>query len=114
MIGELLFRTLASALAIAAVSLIARRDPVLGGLISVFPVTTSLVLIWLAVDNTSIERMADFTGGVVAGLVPTIAILVALAALLRHGVPLAFSGLAALAVWMILTVVIRQFGWFPR
>lgn len=112
MIVELLVRTLASALVIAGVSLVARRDPVLGGLISVFPMTTSLALIWLAVDGTSVARMADFTAGVVAGLLPTIAILIALAALLRQGVPLAVSGLAALLLWVILTLVIRQFGLF--
>ncbi len=112
MIGELVVRSLLSAIVIAGVTLVARRDPVLGGWISVFPTTTSLALIWLAFDGTPVVRMAEFTGGVVAGLLPTIAVLVALAALLRQGIPLALSALAAFAIWLAFTLVVRQFGLF--
>lgn len=112
MIGELAVRSVLSAIVIAAVTLVARRDPVLGGWISVFPTTTSLALIWLAFDGTPVVRMADFTGGVIAGLLPTTAVLVALAALLRQGVALPLSGLAALAIWLLLTFVVRQLGLF--
>lgn len=107
---EIIVRSLATAVLIAGVSVIARRDPALGGLLAVFPTTTSLALIWLAIDEAPLVRMADFTAGVVAGILPTTAILVTLAALLRQGVPLPVSGTVALALWILLTFGLRQLG----
>ncbi len=93
-------------------TLFARRDPVLAGWISVFPTATTLALVWLAIDRTPIGRMADFTGGVIAGLLPSVAILVAFAVLLRRGIPFAISAVTVFALWVALTLAVRHFGLF--
>ncbi len=107
---EILFRTAVTGFVIAGVSLFARRDPVLAGWISVFPTATTLALIWLAIDRTPTGRMADFTGGVVAGLLPSVAILIAFAVLLRRGIPFAISAITAFALWVALSFLVRHFG----
>jgi len=97
---------------IALVTLLARRDPILAGWISVFPTATSLALVWLALDKTPAPKIADFTGGVIAGLAPSVSILVAFAVLLRLNVPFGISALAAIGLWVVLTLVVRQLGLF--
>lgn len=97
---------------IAGVTFLARRDPVLAGWISVFPTASSLALLWLAIDQAPASRMADFSGGIVAGLLPSVAILIAFAVLLRRGVPFAIAAISVFSVWIVLTLVVRQFGLF--
>ncbi|HEU5287353.1 MAG TPA: hypothetical protein VFV20_03040 [Candidatus Limnocylindria bacterium] len=97
---------------IAGVTLLARRDPVLAGWVSVFPTATSLALVWLAIDRTPEARMADFTGGVIAGLLPSVSILIAFAVLLRLNVPFSVTAVAVVGLWLVLTLVVRQLGFF--
>ena len=57
---------------VVSCSLIGRRLPTLGGLIATAPITTLLVLLWLYSDNPGdYALIAQYTKGVLWGIIPT-------------------------------------------
>jgi len=90
-----------SNLIIVACVLIGRRFPTLGGLLATMPLTSLIVLIWLASDNPGNSRLlGDYTRGVLWGILPTIAFFVAAFLCLRKGVGLPVVLAVAGAVWL--------------
>jgi len=90
-----------SNLVIVACVLIGRRMPTLGGLIATMPLTSLIVLIWLATDNPGDSRLlGDYTRGVLWGILPTIGFFVAAFLCLRKGIGLPIVLAVAGAVWL--------------
>lgn len=94
-----LVKLVVSALAIAAISELAKHLPSLGGLIAAMPLTTLLTLIWLFVETKDFEVAHSFTVGVLWGLAPTIFFFVAAIPMLKRGVSFPLTLIASLALW---------------
>ena len=90
-----------SNLIIVACVLLGRRSPTVGGLIATMPLTSLIVLIWLASDNPGNSRLlGDYTKGVLWGILPTIGFFVAAFLCLRKGIGLPIVLAVAGAVWL--------------
>lgn len=90
-----------SNLIIVACVLIGRRFPTLGGLLATMPLTSLIVLVWLATDNPGESRLlCDYTRGVVWGILPTIGFFVAALLCLRKGIGLPVVLMVAGGVWL--------------
>ena len=74
---------------IIACVLIGRRFPSFGGLIATMPLTSLIVLIWLATDNPGDSNLiTDYTRGALWGIGPTVVFFVAVSVCLRRGMEL--------------------------
>jgi F0F1-type ATP synthase assembly protein I len=90
-----------SNLIIVACILIGRRSPTLGGLIATMPLTSLIVLIWLASDNPDNSRLlCDYTKGVLWGILPTIGFFAAAFICLRKGIGMPIVLAVAGTVWL--------------
>ncbi len=90
-----------SNLVIVSCVLLGKRFPSLAGLVATMPITTLIVLLWLAGENPGDSRLlTTFTGGVFWGIVPTLLFFATLWLCLRRGIPLAPSLAAGFAVWL--------------
>ena len=88
-----------SNLIIIACVLIGKRFPSLGGLIATMPLTSLIVLLWLASDNPGDKALiSGYTQGVLWGIGPTVLFFIATFLCLRKGLELP----AALAVGCLL------------
>ncbi|MDQ3780309.1 MAG: DUF3147 family protein [Chloroflexota bacterium] len=99
-----------SAVVIGIVTLIAGRDPKLGGWIAALPLTTVLAVIWLTVDGQSGVELGRFVDGVLWGLIPTTAMLLAVAYCLKRGLPaIPALGLGMIA-WIAISLAAQRLG----
>jgi len=95
-------KLLVSNLIIVTCVLMGKRFPALAGLIATMPITTLIVILWLAGENPGDSRLlASFTGGVFWGIMPTLLFFAALWGCLRKGLPLAPSLAAGFAIWLV-------------
>ncbi len=82
---QFLIKLLVSALIIAAASEIARRSAVVGALIVSLPLTSVLTMIWLWQDGAEPARIADFAGGILWLVLPSMALFILTPLMLRNG-----------------------------
>ena len=88
-------------LSIMAGTQIGRKFPTLGGVIATMPLTSLLVLLWLYSDNPGDARlMADYTRGVLWGIVPTILFFAVALLCFRRQLPLSLVLSASFGVWL--------------
>lgn len=107
----LLLKGVVSGIVIILVNVIARRSPALAGVIVGFPVITLLSTLWLTLDGESSEAIGAFLNGVLWGLIPTFAFVLAIAISLRIGAGLPVAiGVGALA-W---SATLFAVGWGGR
>ena len=77
------------------------RMPTLGGLIATMPLTSLIVLLWLASDPPGDHRLLqEYTRGVLWGIIPTILFFGAVLCSLRRGWPLPAVLGSGFAVWL--------------
>jgi len=77
------------------------RMPTLGGLIATMPLTSLIVLLWLASDHPGdLQLLQEYTRGVLWGIIPTILFFGAVLFCLRRGWPLPAVLGAGFAVWL--------------
>lgn len=90
-----------SNLIIIACVLIGKRFPTLGGLIVTMPLTSLIVLLWLASDNPGNKRLiTGYTEGVLWGIGPTILFFAAVFFCLRKGLELSTALAAGGLLWL--------------
>jgi uncharacterized membrane protein (GlpM family) len=78
-----------------------RKVPTLSGLIATMPITSLLVLIWLAADNPGDYRLfTAYTRGVLWGIVPTVLFFAAVWLCFRRQAPLPLALSAGFSVWL--------------
>jgi uncharacterized membrane protein (GlpM family) len=81
---------------------IGRKYPTLGGLIATMPLTSLIVLVWLASDNPgNIRLLADYTRGVLWGIIPTTLFFLAAYGCFRRELPFPLVLSAAFGVWVV-------------
>jgi len=83
--SQFLIKLLVSALIIAAASEIARRSALIGALIASLPLTSVLAMIWLWQDGVESTRIADFAGGILWLVLPSLLLFIVTPLMLRNG-----------------------------
>jgi len=99
-------KLLASVAVIVICTQIGRKWPTLGGLIATMPLTSLIVLLWLYSDNpTDLKTLADYTKGVVWGIVPTALFFLAAFFCFSKKMSLWVVLSASFAVWLIAAAI---------
>lgn len=98
---DLLVKGVVSGAIIVAVNLVARRNPTLAGVVVGFPTVTLLSVLWLVVDRSRGDTIADFVTGVLWGLIPAFTFVLTIVLALRADVSLALAILSGTIVWGI-------------
>lgn len=78
-------KVLISALLIAGASELAQRSTVAGALLASLPLTSLFAMIWLWRDGAPPARIADFAGGILWLVLPSLLLFAVTPLLLRHG-----------------------------
>ena len=99
---QFLLKLLAVNIIIIICARIGSKSPSLGGLVATMPITSLLVMLWLYMDNPGDFRlMAEFSRGVVWGIIPTIFFFSVTLICFRRQFPLHLTLCAAFAVWIL-------------
>lgn len=106
-----------SAAVIVAVSEIAKRSPLFGGLIASLPLVSVMAMIWLYHETGSAETVVRLSTGVLLYVLPSCALFVLLPILIRHGMHFyaalgASAGVTAL-VYGLTTFIAKKFWIVP-
>lgn len=91
-------KTAVSAVLIVAVGEIAKRSPLVAGLLASLPLLSLLALLWLYVDTRSVEQVSALSWSILLMILPSLPFLIVLPLLLKAGAPFAAAMLAAVAV----------------
>jgi hypothetical protein len=86
MTAAFLIRALLSGMIVAAIALIAKRSPALGGLVASIPLVSTLGMIWLWRDTKDSALVADYVGSAFWYFLPSMPMFLVIPALLRNGV----------------------------
>lgn len=110
--GYFILKTIVTVALVLAISTIARRSTLLGGILASVPLVSVLAMIWLYAETRDIVRIEAFSMSVFWLVIPSLVLFVSLPVLLRAG--LGFY--ASLAVAIALTVaaysvLIVLLGW---
>lgn len=109
----LLLKALVSGLVVAAANVAANRlSPTLGGWIAAFPLISFLSVTWLWLDGKPGAEASGLLVGVLWGLIPTAVLLLGVALLARHGVPLPLSMALGTTFWIAFTLTVEKLGLF--
>jgi hypothetical protein len=107
-------KTLFSAAVITLISEIAKRHSGFAALLAALPLTTLLAFVWLHLDATPPERIADLANQIFWLVIPSLVLFLTLPALLRHGwnfwASLGLAMAATSATYLALLPVLRRFG----
>jgi len=95
----IIYKYLLTAFIIVFVSEIAKRSDKLGALISSLPLVTILIMIWLYIENQSIEKIANHAHYTFWYVIPTLPMFLVIPSLLSRGY--AFS--IALSISIVIT-----------
>jgi hypothetical protein len=91
-------KTVISAALIVAVGEIAKRSPLLAGLLASIPLLSLLAIVWLYVDTRSVEQVSALSWGILLMILPSLVFLIALPLLLKAGAPFPLAAVVAVAV----------------
>ena len=107
-------KTLLTALLIVAISEIAKRNTLLGGLLASIPIVSVLAIIWLYIDTRDHGQIANLSTSILWLVVPSLSFFVVLPLMLRHEVNFWFSLAASLGVMLacyyLLLIALQRFG----
>jgi hypothetical protein len=82
---QYLIKILITAVVVVAVSEVAKRSTIWGAVIASLPLTSILAFVWLYRDTGSVERVADLSQSILWLILPSLALFIVLAVLLRAG-----------------------------
>lgn len=99
--AQFLLKTLISALLIAGASELGKRSSVAGAILVSLPLTSLLAMLWLWHDTRDPARLASFSMDILWLVIPSLALFVVLAWLLRAGFHFWWSLAAAIAATLI-------------
>ncbi len=98
-------RAALSGLIVAAIALLARRNPAAGALVASLPLVSLLGMIWLWHDTGDPVRMADHVQATFWYVLPSLPLFLIVPALLRYGVGFWWALLASCGVTILLYLV---------
>lgn len=107
-------KLIVSAVLIVAISEIAKRSSGLAALLASLPLTSLLAFVWLHLEATPPERIAELSDQIFWLVLPSLLLFVLLPLLLRHGVSfwssLGLSVAATAGGYLALLAVLRRVG----
>ena len=110
----LAFKTVTSAVIIVAVAEIAKRSPLLAGLVASLPLVSVLAIVWLFVDTKSTEQVMGLSRSILLMILPSLVFFIALPGALKVGLPFVPALLIAMAVtagtYWVYTHLLGRFG----
>ncbi len=112
--GFLLTRTLLSAVIIAAVTEIAKRNAALGALAASLPPVSVLSMIWLWRDTGDVVRLASYAQATCWYVIPSLPMFLLIPVLLRIGlsfwISLSIGIVVTAAIYLLTRTIISRFG----
>lgn len=109
-----LIKIIVSALVILAISEIAKRHSGFAALIASLPITSVLAFIWLHVESSPNEQLAELSGQIFWLVLPSLVLFLAFPFLLRAGVnfwlSLFLSMAATAGSYLALLPLLKRFG----
>jgi hypothetical protein len=104
-----------SALLIAAISEVSKRNSSFAALIASLPIVSLLAMIWMYHDGQGTEKIADFSASIIWYVLPSLILFVLLPVCLRTWqmsfyAALAVSSLATIAGFFLLKAIVANFG----
>lgn len=103
-----------SAFIIAAVTELARKFPIYGGIIAALPLISLLSIFWLTIQGESSKQIQSFTLGVILGLPATIVMLLAIYFMLKNSFSFTIALIVGIVSWglllLIQKVLLEQFN----
>jgi hypothetical protein len=107
-------RALLSGLIVAAIAMIARRNPAAGALVASLPLLSLLGMIWLWHDTHDPERMAAHVEATFWYVIPSLPMFLAIPYAIRHGIafwPALLAGCAmTILLYLVTIIVAARFG----
>lgn len=103
-----------SAFIIAAVTELARKFPLYGGIIAALPLISLLSIFWLTVQGETSKQIQSFTLGVILGLPATIVMLLAIYFMLKNSFSFILAVIVGIVSWgvflFIQKILMKQFN----
>lgn len=103
-----------SALVIVAISEIAKRSTGFAALVAALPLTSLLAFVWLHLEGSPPERIAEVSGQIFWLVLPSLVLFLLLPLLLRHGVSfwvsLGLSVGATAGCYLVALPLLRRMG----
>ena len=107
-------KVLISALLIAAISELARRNSGIAALLASLPLTSLLAFVWLQFEATPADQIADLSQQIFWLVLPSLLLFLILPLLLRAGfgfwLSLALSSAATAGCYLAMLPLLRRFG----
>lgn len=103
-----IIKVLVSALVIATVTTLVKKNAVLAGFIAAFPITSMISLAWMAYNKQSTGDITKFLTNVLWGIIPAVVMLAATVIGLKKGMPLLVSVGIGFGIWLVFTYVFQK------
>ena len=112
--GYIVLKLAITAVLVVAISEVARRSTLLGGVLASLPLVSVLAMTWLYVDTKNVEKVASLATSILWLIVPSLTLFVLLPILLRRGVAffvaLGTSIVVMVGAYLITVGIARRFG----
>ena len=112
--NQYLVKVLISAVIIVLVTEISKRNSLVGGLLASLPLVSLLAMLWLYHDTRDTQKIAALSTSIFWLVLPSLALFLALPALLKRGVnfypALVMSASVMLACYGVLLFALGKFG----
>ena len=109
----IILKYLVTAAVVVIVSEVAKRSDQLGGLVASLPLVTFMVLIWLYIENQSMEKINDHAFYTFWYVIPTLPMFLVFPYLnQQYGFWLALAGctVLTLVLFVLWALLVKQFG----
>ena len=107
-------RAILSGIIVAAIALLAKRSPAMGGLLASIPLVSTLGMIWLWRETKDSELVANYVGSAFWYFLPSMPMFLIIPALLRHGVnfwvSLGIGCVVTILLYLITISIAARFG----
>jgi len=112
LMGYFMLKTIVTVALVLAISTIARRSTLLGGILASVPLVSVLAMIWLYAETRDIARIEAFSMSVFWLVIPSLVLFVSLPVLLRAGLGFYTSLAVAIALTAVAySMLIVLLGW---
>ena len=112
--AQFILKIFLSALVIASVSELAKRNTFIAALFAALPFTSMLAILWLYFETKDVNRIAELCQGIFWAVLPSLVFFIILPILIRKGMGFAGSLSIAIAstlvVYLIYYRVLKFFG----
>lgn len=109
-----ILKVVISALVIVAITEISKRSTGVAALVAALPLTSVLAFVWLHLESSPPERIADLSTQIFWLVIPSLALFLILPLLLKQGVgfwlSLGLSAIATVACYFVLLPMLRKVG----